>query len=303
MRKRSVVDWIIDISIILILIIFTVSILYPFVNALAISLNNAEDTSRGGITFFPRVLTFESYENIITNPMVGRAYTITIFRTVVGTLLSLFATGIISYGLAHSNLVGRKFYSIVLLIPMFFGAPMVSWFLMLRSMGFINNIWVYIIPGLVGLFHIILMRTFFQQLPEALEESARIDGANYLQIFFKIIIPISTPIMATIALFVGIGHWNDWFLGEIFMIGATGRNLRPMQNIMMSVINEAQAIMMLSAIQGGIAAAAAGGRGWPVNTRSITMATMFITIAPVLVIYPFLQKYFIKGVMVGSVKG
>ena len=299
--KRSASDWVIDSVIVVILVIFTAAIVYPFVNALAISLNDATDTMRGGITVWPRIFTIESYSAILSNPAIGRAYMITIFRTVVGTVMALFATGILSYGLAHSNLVGRKFYSIVLLVPMFFGAPLVSWFLMIRAMGFINNIWVYVIPGLVGLFNIILMRTFFQQLPEALEESARIDGANYLQIFFKIIIPISTPIMATIALFVGMGHWNDWFIGEVFMIGAAGQNLRPMQNVLMGVINEAVAAEVLAGIADGAAAAAL--RGSPVNTRSVTLATMFVTIAPVLVIYPFLQKYFIKGVMIGSVKG
>ena len=299
--KRSVGDHIVDIAIILFMLLITVSILYPFLNALAISLNHAEDTILGGITLWPRRFAWESYRSVLTNPMIGRAYLITIYRTVVGTIGALFVTGILAYGLAHSNLVGRKFYAIICLIPMYFTGGLIPHFLMIRQMGLLNNLAVYVVPALVGLFNVILMRTFFQSLPEALEESARIDGANYLQIFFKIIIPISTPIIATIALFVGVGHWNDWFVGNVFI---TQRDLRPMQNVLLSVVNEARYAEQLAAL-GAAAAAAAGnvGRGRPVNTRSVTMATMFVTIFPVIIVYPFLQRFFVKGMMVGSIKG
>jgi len=303
--KRSIKDHIVDIIIILIMLFVIAAVMYPFLNALAISFNHAEDTALGGITLWPRRFAWESYRSILTNPIIWRAYAITIYRTVVGTVLALFCTGIIAYGLSHSNLVGRKAYSFICLVPMYFTGGLIPVFLMIRQMGLFNNLLVYVVPALIGLFNIILMRTFFQSLPEALEESARIDGANYLQIFFRIIVPVSTPIMATIALFVGVGHWNDWFTGVVYI---TNPDLRPMQNVLLAVVNEARMQEQLAALTGqagGAAAAAAGmmGRGRPANVRSITMATMFVTIFPVLIVYPFLQKYLVKGMMVGSIKG
>ena len=298
-ENRGIGDRIIDIVIIVFMVFVLATILYPFLNALAISFNHAEDTVLGGITLWPRRFAWESYRSVLTNPMIWNAYGITIMRTVVGTVLALFCTGILAYGLAHNNLVGRKYYALICLIPMYFGGGLIPTFLMIRSMGLLNNLAVYIIPNLIGLFNVILMRTFFQGLPESLEESAMLDGANYLTIFFRIIVPISTPIMATIALFVGVFHWNDWFFGVIYI---TNPELRPMQNVLLSVINEARFAEAIAALGPG-AARAAGGRGRPVNVRSVTMATMFVTIAPVIVVYPFLQRFFIKGIMIGSIKG
>ena len=301
--KRTISDHIIDGVIILVMLIVIAAVMYPFLNALAISFNHAEDTARGGIGLWPRVFSLESYRNIVTNNMIWRAYFITIMRTLIGTFTALFVTGILAYGLAHSELVGRKWYAIICLIPMYFGGGLIPTFLMYRSMNLFNSFWVYIIPNMVGLFNVILMRTFFQQLPDSLEESAKLDGANYLKIFFKIIVPISTPIFATIALFVGVFHWNDWFFGTVYI---TQASLRPMQNVLLSVIGEARMDAALAALVGevgGAAARATGAAGRPVNVRSVTMATMFVTIAPVVVVYPFLQRFFIKGMMVGSIKG
>ena len=299
--RRSVLDRIIDTLIFISMLFVIAAILYPFLNALAISFNHAEDTALGGVTLWPRRFAYESYRNVITNPMIIRAYMVTIYRTAVGTLLAVFCTGILAFGMSHSSLVGRKFYSILLLIPMYFGGGLIPTFLLYRALGLFNNPLVFVVPNLIGLFNVILMRTYFQTLPPALEESAKIDGANYLQIFFKIIIPISMPIIATISLFNGIWHWNDWFFGTIYIVNP---QWKPMQNVLLSVINDARQAEMLAAIQGGLAAAAmAALRTRPVSVRSITMATMFVTIFPVLVVYPFLQRYFIKGMMIGSIKG
>jgi len=189
---------------------------------------------------------------------------------------------------------------------MYFGGGLIPWFLLIRNLGLMNNFLVYIIPNLVGLFNIILMRTFFQEIPDALKESAQIDGANHLTIFIKIILPVSTPILATIALFIGVFHWNSWFDGTIFI---TNDDLKPMQNILLRIVNEAAYAERIAAQAGGAGASAAAAamgaiaRGRAVNVRSLTMATMFVTIFPVLIIYPFIQKFFIKGIMIGSIKG
>ena len=303
-NKRTIGDYIIDGVIYLCMVLVIIAVMYPLINALAISFNHADDTARGGITLWPRVYAYESYRSIFINPLIWNAYFITLLRTSIGTATALFSTGIISYGLAHSKLIGRKAYSVICLIPMYFSGGIIPFFMMIRSMGLFNNFWVYIIPMQIGLFNIILMRTYFQTLPDSLEESAMIDGANYLKIFFTIIVPISTPIIATIALFIAVFHWNDWFYGNVFI---TRAELRPMQNVLLRVIGEASFAEQMAALsgQGGgmEAALGAASRGRPVNVRSVTMATMFVTIAPVVAVYPFLQRYFIKGIMVGSIKG
>ena len=304
--KRSFSDYVVDFCIYAFLIILLFLVLYPFLNSLAISFNNADDTTRGGIGLWPRIPTLASYQRIITDNKIWNAYFITVSRTAVGTFAALFCTGIIAFGLAHNKLIGRRVYSLLCIIPMYFGGGLIPYYLLIRGLGMMNSFWVYIIPNLIGLFNIIIMRTFFQEIPEALEESAQIDGANYLTVFFRIIVPISTPIIATIALFVGVMHWNAWFDATIFV---TKENLKPMQNILMRIVNEAAYAERMAALTGGAAGSGASSamgniaRGRQVNVRSITMATMFITIIPVIIVYPFLQRFFVKGIMVGSIKG
>jgi putative aldouronate transport system permease protein len=302
-KKQAVGDRVFDIVNITLMILILLAVIYPFMNSVAISLNDANDTTRGGITFFPRVFTLRNYELIFKNPKIYNAYTITIARTVIGTLSALFFTGILSYGLAHANLKGRKFYMIVCLIPMYFGGGIIPTYFLIRSLHLVNNFWVYVIPGLVGIWNMLLMKTYFQGIPISLEESARIDGANYLTIFFKIILPISTPIIATIALFVGVGQWNSWYDAFVYV---TKQELKPMQSVLLSIISEtkfAEALAASGAKAGGALSVGDIKKNSPVNVRSISMATMFVTILPIIMVYPFLQRYFVKGIMIGSIKG
>lgn len=302
-RRKSVGDWVFDIVNISIMLLIVLATVYPFVTSIAISLNDANDTVRGGITFYPRVFTLRNYELIFQNPLVLNAYTITIARTIIGTVTALFFTSIFAFGMAHNNLIGKNLYTALCIIPMYFSGGLLPFFFLVRSLGLMNSFWVYIIPGLVGVWNMILMRTYFKGIPLSLEESARIDGANYLTVFFKVILPVSTPIIAAIALFIGVAQWNAWFDAAIFI---TQQDLKPMQNILLSVISEAQFAEQMASLaaQGGGAVSADVGRGAVrVNIRSITMATMTVTVLPILMIYPFLQRYFIKGIMVGSLKG
>jgi len=305
-HKKSLSDYVIDTFVYSFLVILTLAVLYPFLNALAISFNHASDTMRGGLYLWPRVPTLDSYKEVFTNPRIWNAYYITIARTVIGTVSALFVTSLIAFALSNKKLVGRRFYSLFCIIPMYFGGGLIPWYLLIMNMGLINNFWVYVIPNLVGLFNVILMRTFFQEIPESIKESAHIDGANYITVYFKIILPVSTPILATIALFIGVFHWNAWFDGTFLV---RNPDLKPMQNVLMSIVNEAAANERLAALSGGVgggaaaAAASATLRGRPVNVRSLMMATMFVTIFPVLIVYPFLQRFFVKGIMIGSVKG
>lgn len=301
-RRRKTSDYIIDGVILFTMIFLLICIIYPFLNAAAISLNDSDDTARGGITFYPRIFTLKNYGLIFKNPAILRAYTITIGRTVIGTITGLFFTGLLAFALSHRNLAGRKFYTMMCLIPMYFSGGLIPIYFVIKWLGLVNTFLVYIIPLIINLWNMILMRTYFQGIPTALEESARIDGASYFTVFFRIIMPISTPIMATIALYIGVFHWNSWFDAAIYV---TRQELKPMQSILLSVISEAKFAERLAETAGGAAAAdmTALNKSQKVNVRSISMATMFVTIIPIITMYPFLQRYFIKGVMIGSLKG
>lgn len=300
-RNTGKADYVLDFLVWATMVIVIVVTLYPFMNSIAISLNHADDTTRGGITVWPRMFTWRNYELIFTNQKIYGAYFITIARTVIGTVLGLLFTSTLAFGLAHKNLVGRKFYTFFCLIPMYFGGGLIPSYFLIKTLGLTNNFWVYVIPNLVNLWNMILMRTYFQGIPEALEESARIDGAGYLRVFFRIIWPISTPITATIALYIGVFHWNSWFDAAMYIFD---QRLKPMQTILMSIISEAKFAEQIAANAAGAAIDMGNiARGKAANVRSITMATMIVTILPIVMMYPFIQKYFIKGIMIGSLKG
>ena len=298
-HKKTAEDYIIDVIIVVAMVCVVIVTLYPFLNALAISLNNSDDTTRGGITIYPRVFTMKNYELILKNSRIYTAYFITVSRTLAGAFTGLFMTGTLAFGLAHPQLKNRRFYMMFCLIPMYFGGGLIPFYLLIRQMGMVNTFWVYIIPGMVGLWNMLIMRTYFQGIPPALEESAMIDGANYFSIFFRIIIPISTPIVATIALFIGVAQWNAWFDAAMFI--TSNQDIKPLQSVLLSIISEASFAEKLAAA--GRTAQAHMGKGKETNVRSVTMATMIITIVPVICVYPFLQRYFEKGVLIGSIKG
>lgn len=302
-RKNSPGDIAFNVINIFLLVLMVVVTIYPFLNSTAVSLNDAGDTTRGGLTIYPRIFSLRNYELIFTNPKIYSAYFITITRTIVGTITALFFTSLIAFGMSHNNLKGRKFYTMLCIIPMYFGGGLIPYYFLIKWLGMINTFQVYWVPSMVGIFNVILMQTYFRGIPLALEESARIDGANYFTVFFKIILPISTPIIATIALFVGVGQWNSWFDASIFV---TKESLKPMQNVLLSVISQAkfaEQLAQLGSTTGVTVDASNIGHNANVNVRSITMATMIVTIIPIIMAYPFLQRYFIKGIMIGSLKG
>ena len=263
-------------------------------------MNDSNDTTLGGLTIYPRKFTWRNYELVFTNQKIWMAYFITIARTVIGTVGGVLITGMLAFAISRTNLVGKKVYAMLCLIPMYFGGGLMPTYFLILSLGLKNNFLVYIIPALVNLWNMILMRSYFQSLPEALEESALIDGANYITIFFKIYFPLSTPIIATIALYFGVQHWNDWFQANLYI---TQDYLKPMQNVLLAIVNEAKFAEQMSSAGMGVTIDGNALKGKQTNVRSITMATMFVTIIPIIIVYPFLQRYFVKGIMIGSVKG
>lgn len=295
--KKVFSDYVIIVVMVVLMATVFIATLYPFLNSLAISLNDKNDTILGGITFYPRKFTIRNYTLIFSNPKIWKAYGITFARTILGTILGLLVTGSAAFALSRKALAGRRFYTMLCLIPMYFGGGLIPSFILIKTIGLYNSFWVYIIPGMMNIWNMILMRSYFQSVPDALEESSRIDGANYFTVFFRIYWPVSTPIVATIALYFGVYHWNDWYTTSVYI---TNPDLKPMTSVLLNIINEAQFMEKMAAAGAG---ANAGYVKNETNVRSITMATMITSIVPIVVIYPFLQRFFIKGIMIGSIKG
>ncbi len=275
------------------MVLFCTLCLYPFIYILAISLNDAVDAQRGGIYLWPRVFTFSNYKAIFENNNIFTGYIVTIARVVLGVVSQVLLVAMFSYAVTKKSFSPRTFLNWWIVIPMFLSGGLIPYYITLQQVGLLNQFLVYIIPALYVPFHILLLRTFIAELPEALEESAKIDGASEFTIFFKIIFPLSMPALATIALFVGVGHWNDWFAGFTFI---SNSDLWTAQNLLLFLIqtNEAANIAVINKMRGG---------SIKVTAESIKMAMLIVTTAPILFIYPFLQKYFVKGIMLGSLKG
>ena len=276
---------------------------YPFVMMTVLSINAGTDSMRGGITLWPRVFTLVNYRVILENAAIQRAYVVTVMRTVIGTASGVFVTALVAYGLAERRLPGRKYIMVFMVIPMFFSGGLIPYFLQLRDLRLINTFWVYVIPLLFNIWNAIVMKTFFQEIPVSLKESARLDGANELVVLFRIVFPVSKPLFAAISLFVAVGHWNDWFAGAFFV---TRQHLRPVQTYLMGIMT---ADLSDSFNQETVQAAAQQLMGRfitdysTITSLSLRMAAVMIAVLPILMVYPFLQKYFVKGVLIGSLKG
>ncbi|WP_442950599.1 carbohydrate ABC transporter permease [Paenibacillus sp. FJAT-27812] len=282
------------------LTLFGLSMIYPFIYILVYSLNDGKDSMMGALYFFPRKFTLHNYAEVFENARIWQAYKITLLRTVLGTFLHVGLCTLMAYALSKKTLPGRTFFTYYIFLPTIFSAGFIPYFITLQKLHLINTFWVYVIPMLFNFMHIVILRTFLQGIPEELEESARIDGYGDFQIFLKIILPLSGPVLATIALFIGVSHWNDWFTGAYYV---SDKELIPVQTLLQEMLTEAEALS--SSMQ---RAAQQGGQTVNVNMagatpESLRMALLVITVFPILCIYPFLQRYFVKGVMIGSVKG
>lgn len=300
--KKSFGEWVFDVLNILFFAGLTFSFVYPFINILVVSLNDPYDAMRGGIYFWPREFSVDNYKKVLSDPQIYNAYGITVARTVIGTVSQLFCTGIFAYGMSRKNLMFKKFYTIFCTIPMFFGGGLIPTFILYKTLGITNKFLVYILPGLISIWNMLIMRSFYQGIPDSLEEAARIDGCGDYRIFFQIIAPLSGACFAAIALFTGVGHWNAWFDAYIYI---NNDKLMPLQTILMRIINQSAAAQIAN-LQDNVARATqstGGGGGDNITPESIRYATMIVSIGPIVLIYPFLQKYFIKGVLIGSVKG
>lgn len=296
--KRGFRSHLFDIANIALISLFLATIIYPFFNIIAISLSNQVHVAMNDITVFPKGFTLDSYTYVFHDPSVFRGYLNSIVYAAIGTFLSLLFTSLMAYPLTVPDFTGKKFITIFLTITMFFGGGMIPTYLLIRNMNLLNTLWVIVLPGCVGAYNVFLFRTFFQNLPKELREAAVLDGANDIDLLFRIVIPLSLPLMATFGLFGIVGSWNSWFNALIYL---NDQNRFPVQLILRNYLYQLDAGTLQQ--MGGN-----GGGGFSMMQRGITpqsirMAMVVVTMFPIMMIYPFFQKYFVKGVVVGAIKG
>lgn len=295
-RKKFKTKDIIFTSVIgLILTLFVIVTIYPIINTLAISFNDAMDSLRGGIHLWPRKWTLFNYTTVLRKESIMTGLYVSVLRTVVGTVMQLSVTALISFVLSRKNFIFAKPISFLFVMTMYVNGGLIPVFLLNRSLGFTNSFWVYIIPGLVAAFNMLVIRTYMNGLPDSLEESAKIDGAGYLKIFLKIIVPLCKPVFATVALFIAVGHWNSWF--DTMLYNRMAENLTTLQYELMKLLSS------VSQLSGDAnASAAVGAAAAQVTTKSVRSAATILTCLPIVALYPFLQRYFVSGLTIGGVK-
>ncbi|MDR0636321.1 MAG: carbohydrate ABC transporter permease [Treponema sp.] len=270
-----------------------VVMLYPFLFVLAASLSSNEAVIRGMVGIIPQGMNFNAYDAVLHYPYIWSGYRNTIMYTVCGTAVNLILTVAGAYALSRNKtqFYGKSFFTFMITLTMFFGGGLIPTYLVIRSYGMLNTFWVMIIPGAISTWNMVVMRTFFQNIPSELEEAAIIDGCNDLGVLVRIILPLSTASLMTIGMFYAVGHWNSWFNALIYL---RDYNLFPLQLWLRTIVLQSQitdvASMATEQLENAV-------------SDTIKYATIIVAVVPILCVYPFVQKYFVKGVMVGSIKG
>lgn len=291
-KRRTREDVVVDTVNLTLLAIIALATLYPFYYVIIASFNLGSDTARGGLYLLPRAFTLNNYVFFFKDSNWTNAFWITLLRTISGTLLSIVFTCLVAYGLSKPYLLFRKVYFMIIVIAMNVSGGLVAYYVVLRSIGLLNKFAVYIIPTMLSLFFLLIAVSFFREIPEELGESARMDGASELTVFARIIMPVSLPLLATMSLFLGSGQWNAWLDSAYFV---QGQSLRTLSYRMIEVMNQTlvssdtQAAQFMTNLQ--------------LTQFSVQATAMIISVLPIMCVYPFLQKYFVQGMMLGSVKG
>ncbi|MCK9862168.1 carbohydrate ABC transporter permease [Paenibacillus sp. ATY16] len=284
----------------LLLLLLCLTVLYPFVYMLAISLNTGSDAAKGGVYLWPRQFTWSNFHIVLGNKVIQHSYLITILRTIIGTVSGLLVTLLAAFALSYRQMPARKALLAIVLITMLFSGGLIPFYIQLFNLSLINTFWVYILPSAFSAWNMFVMLKFIQGIPEALIESAEMDGAKPPRVLFSIIIPLSKPMLAALGLFTGVMHWNDWFAGAFFV---SDQNLIPVQTFLQQLLS-AQDISVVMGSNNSVEALARGSQNLAqVTLMSVKMATVMVSAIPILCVYPFLQRFFVKGVLIGSVKG
>ncbi|MGE7610548.1 carbohydrate ABC transporter permease [Paenibacillus sp. NPDC101420] len=296
-KKLAAVSWsdrIFDLVVYIAVTLVTIVTLYPFLNVLAISFNDSTDSIKGGITIYPRVFTIKNYETIFAYSGLMTGLKISILRTVIGTILGLVSASMLAFTLSRVDFQARKFVSTFLALTMYVSGGLIPGYILIKDLHMIGTFSVYVLPGLVSAFNVFVIRSFIDGLPYALQESAKLDGANDFTIYWRVILPLTKPALATIALFLAVGQWNSWL--DTYLYNGSKDALTTLQFELMKVIQSTTTN-----------ADNFRGRNMTevmaqISPESVKMAITIVVTVPILIVYPFLQRYFVKGMTLGSVK-
>ena len=295
-KKMAPEDVVFTICNTIFMVLFAVVTLYPILNTLAISFNEGNDAVRGGIHLLPRVWSLKSYSIVIHKEGIIQGAKITVLRTVIATLASLAANALLSFILSRKRFLFKSGLSLFWIITMYANGGLIPTIVLFRSLHLIGTFWVYVIPGLVSAFNVMVMRTYMSGIPDSLEESAQLEGAGYMTVFIRIISPLCKPVYATIALFSAVWHWNSWF--DAMLYNRSNLKYTTLQYELMklldSVSTQSSANQSANALSQGNTATA--------NKNTVRAAATILTMAPIICLYPFLQRYFVTGLTIGGVK-
>lgn len=295
--KRSTGEKIFDSVNVIFLAIFSFTTFYPFWYVLIRSLNTGRDALKGGIWFLPREFTWENYTFAFNDARIFRSLGVSVFITVALIVLSLFFTCMVAYAMSIKYFPGRSLFAFYWYFTTMFGGGMIPYFLLLRTLGLNKSIWLYIIPEIYSFSKFIMIRTYFQNIPYELRESAEMDGAGHLKTMMKIYMPLAKPMLATQGLMIGVSQWNSWYTGVYYQAKA---ELQPAASVLKMMMTEATASLAEAEAKGDVIRL---GKMVTYTSESIQYAFVMILTIPIIIAYPFVQKYFVKGMLVGSVKG
>jgi putative aldouronate transport system permease protein len=277
------------------MIMLSVITLYPFLNVLAISFNNSVDTVKGGISIYPREFTLDNYIQIFKTDALATSVLISVLRTVIGTATGIISAGMVAFTISRRDFFAQRVITVLYLVTMYVSGGLIPEYMLIRNLHLTNSFLVYILPGLISVFNVIVIRAFIDGLPFELQESAKLDGANDFVIFYKIVFPLCMPAIATISLFIAVGQWNSWF--DTYLYNGSNKNLTTLQFELQKILLSAQSSGRQDIY--GSADMVAQKR---VSPESIRMAMTIVATVPILIVYPFVQKYFMKGLTLGAVK-
>lgn len=267
----------------------------PFWHIFVLSLNDAADPTYGKFMIWPQSFSLESYKTVLQDAEILNSLGVTLSRTLIGVPITLACVAMLAYALSKRELVGWRGINLFFVFTMYFSGGLIPTYMVIRSLNLIDNFWVFIFPGMINIFWVILVRTYMEGLPKEMEEAAQIEGANDIQIFIRIILPVCVPVLATVTLFSAINHWNAWYDSYIYTYDAA---LKTLPAVLVKILNQFQTNDMLSAAQ----QLANEQRKMPVSSESIRMAVTMVATLPIIIVYPLLQKYFLKGMLIGAVK-
>lgn len=298
MKRVAISDRVFDIFKWIFLILFMLATLYPILNTLAVAFNDGLDALRGGIYLWPRTFTLDNFKAVLAKQSLLNAAFISVARTVIATLSQLFLTSLLAYILSRKEFIFRTPVTLLFIFTMYLNAGMIPNYMWLNKIGLTNTFWVYILPGMISAFNLLVIRTYIHGIPESLVESAKIDGASHIRIFWSIILPLCKPVLATVALFIAVGQWNSWF--DAMLYNGFNEKLSTLQYELMKLLSS---VTSQGANANDMQNAAQAGGGSMVTPTSVRAATTIVTALPIVCLYPFLQKYFISGLTIGGVKG